>query len=485
MSIANGGKSGATLRTWLALAGILCLGIIAALWLASSTTGYAGAPPHAAIAPSGTHPAVPRPALDQSTSPREGRLLRFPDIYKDRIVFTYGGDLWLVPSTGGVARRITSNPGLELFPKFSPDGQHIAFTGQYDGNFNAYVMPSEGGQPRQLTYVPDSVHVGERMGPNNEVINWMPDGKSVLFLSRRDTFNSWFGRPFTVPIDGGLPVRFPLDKGGLISFAPDGHQIAYNRIFRNFRTWKRYTGGMAQKISIFDLNSHHYEQLTGYDGTDTFPMWHGDTIYFDSDRGPEKRLNLYSYNVGTKDIKQLTHFKDFDVNWPSLGPDSIVFENGGYLYVLDLATQQTRNSPFTFPATKTRLSRIGFPLTRRFSPSTFRPKASALFSPRVEMFSPFQPKTAAFAISPRLPASAKKTPFGRRTESGSPIFPIAPGKTSFTSLPRMVPAPRNASPPMVPYSGCSLSGRPTAKNSFLPTKTCACFSLTSTTRNRF
>ena len=117
---------------------------------------------------------------------QEGRLMRFPAISKDTIVFSYAGDLWLVPTTGGTARRITTDPGLELFPKFSPDGKSIAFTGQYDGNFNVYLIPSEGGEPKQLTYLPDSVHMPERMGPNNEVLTWMPDGKSIVFLSRRD-----------------------------------------------------------------------------------------------------------------------------------------------------------------------------------------------------------------------------------------------------------------------------------------------------------
>ena len=175
----------------------------------------------------------------------EGRLMRFPDIYKDKIVFSYGGDLWLASTSDGVARRITSHPGLELFPKFSPDGKWIAFSGQYDGNFNVYVIPSEGGEPKQLTFLPDAVSMPERMGPNNMVITWFPDSKRILFLSRRDTFNDWFGRLFSVSIDGGLPVRLPLDKGGLTSFSPDGTKIAYNRIFRNFRTWKRYTGGMV------------------------------------------------------------------------------------------------------------------------------------------------------------------------------------------------------------------------------------------------
>ena len=201
------------------------------------------------------------PVVAQAQDMQEGRLMRFPDIYKDKIVFSYAGDLWLVPTTGGVARRITTDPGLELFPKFSPDGSHIAFTGQYDGNLNVYVMPAEGGEPKQLTFETPAIGLPERMGMENEVINWMPDGKRILFLSRRDTFNDWFGRLFTVSIEGGLPARLPIDKGGLTSFSPDGNQIAFNRIFRNFRTWKRYTGGMAQKISIYDFKTNHYEQI--------------------------------------------------------------------------------------------------------------------------------------------------------------------------------------------------------------------------------
>jgi tricorn protease len=278
-----------------------------------------------------------------------GRLMRFADVYKDQIVFSYAGDLWLVSTSGGIARRITTHPGLELFPKFSPDGKWIAFTGQYDGNFNVYLIPAEGGEPKQLTYAPDVEPVPERMGPNNMVINWFPDSKHILFLSRRDTFNTWFGRLFSVSIDGGLPERLPLPKGGLTSFSPDGTKIAYNRIFRNFRTWKRYTGGMAQDIWIYDLKSPSVERITDYPGTDTYPMWHGDTIYFASDRGPEKRMNLYAYDLRTKQTRQLTHFKDYDVEWPSLGPDSIVFQNGGYLYLFDLKTEKPRQVSITLP----------------------------------------------------------------------------------------------------------------------------------------
>jgi len=282
-------------------------------------------------------------------NPPEGRLLRFPDVSKDHIVFSYGGDLWLVSRQGGTAERITSHPGQELFGKFSPDGKWIAFTGEYDGNHNVYIMPSQGGEPKQLTYHPGGDHLSERMGIHNEVITWTPDSKRIVFLSRRDTFNDWFGQLYSVSIDGGLAERLPLDKGGLTSFSADGNSIAYNRIFRNFRTWKRYTGGMAQDIWIYDLKNNHIEQMPHTDWTDTFPMWHGDTIYFDSDRGPEHRLNLYSYSLTSKEIKQLTHFTEFDVNWPSLGSDAIVFENGGYLYLFDLATQKEQKLTIYLP----------------------------------------------------------------------------------------------------------------------------------------
>ena len=278
-------------------------------------------------------------AMAQANLP-EGRLMRFPDIHGDKVVFSYGGDLWLAANNGGIARRITSHPGEELFPKFSPDGKWIAFTAQYDGNYNVYVMPSEGGEPKQLTFHPGGGELSERMGIHNEVITWTPDSKNIVFLTRRDTFNTWFGRLYEVSIDGGMPEALPLDKGGLTSFSPDGTTIAYNRIFRNFRTWKRYTGGMAQDITIYNLKTHAISTVPHTEWTDTFPMWRGETIYFASDRGPEHRLNLYSYSVGSKQVKQLTEFKDFDISWPSLGTDSIIFENGGYLYVFDLKTEK-------------------------------------------------------------------------------------------------------------------------------------------------
>jgi tricorn protease len=275
---------------------------------------------------------------------QEGRLLRFPDIYKDKIAFMYGGDLWLASSAGGTARRITSHPGRELFPKFSPDGKWLAFTGQYDGNFNVYIMPSDGGQPKQLTFYQGQAQpLSERMGILNQVIGWTPDGKSVIFLSRRDASNGWTKRPYTVSMEGGLPQPMFMDEGGLLSFSGDGTKIAYNRIFRNFRQWKRYTGGMAQDITIYDVKNNVVDGVIPHtDYTDTFPMWRGNTIYFTSDRGSAHRLNLYSYDRGNKQVEQLTQFTEFDVMWPSLGTDSVIFENGGYLYTFDLQSRQAK-----------------------------------------------------------------------------------------------------------------------------------------------
>jgi tricorn protease len=282
---------------------------------------------------------------------QEARLLRFPDVRGDKVAFVYAGDIWLATTSGGAARRITTHPGRELFPKFSPDGKWLAFTGQYDGNFNVYVMSADGGQPRQLTYYQGAAApLNDRMGIHNEVINWTPDSKRIVFLSRRDASNGWTKRAFEVSIDGGLPEPLPMDQGGLTSFNSDGTKIAYNRIFRNFRTWKRYTGGLAQDIYIYDIKNNVFEEKIPHtDYTDTFPMWHGNTVYFTSDRGAEHRFNIYSFDLGSKQVEQLTHFTDFDVMWPSLGDTSIIFENGGYLYLFDLTSHQPTKLSITLP----------------------------------------------------------------------------------------------------------------------------------------
>ncbi|HUE53079.1 MAG TPA: PDZ domain-containing protein [Terriglobales bacterium] len=318
----------------------------------------------------------------------EGRLMRFPDLYKDKVVFMYGGHLWLASSSGGVARRITSGAGRELFPKFSPDGKWIAFTGQYDGNFNVCLMPADGGQPKQLTfYQGAAAQLNDRMGIHNQVLTWFPDSKRILFLTRRDASNGWTKRPFSISIDGGLAEPLPVIEGGLTSFSPDGTKIAYNQIFRNFRTWKRYTGGLAQSISVYDLKNNSVEDVPHTEWTDTFPMWSGSTIYFTSDRGPEHRLNLYSYDLNSKQVESLTHFTDFDVMWPSLGPGGIVFENGGYLFTFDLQSKQPKKLTIYLPGDEEQSMKHWVSVTKTITDFDISPEGKrAVFGARGDVF---------------------------------------------------------------------------------------------------
>ncbi|HYM00684.1 MAG TPA: hypothetical protein VEZ90_17145, partial [Blastocatellia bacterium] len=276
-----------------------------------------------------------RPVRAESQPTNTG-LLRFPDISGDQVVFTYAGDLWTASRNGGSARRLTANPGVEEFAKFSPDGKWIAFTGEYDGNVDVYVVSSGGGEPKRLTY-----HPGD-----DQVLGWAPDSKHVLFRSQRDSFLPSFNKLFLIGIDGGMPEELPVPEGELTSFSPDGSKIAYNRITTEFRTWKRYRGGRHSFVSIYDLKNNTYEEVPHTPAADVFPMWSGNAIYFDSDR--DGVMNLYKYDLGSKQITQLTRYTDYDVKWPSLGggPNpAIIYENGGYLYSFDLKTERASLIP--------------------------------------------------------------------------------------------------------------------------------------------
>ncbi|MDY0160209.1 MAG: protease, partial [Bacteroidales bacterium] len=197
----------------------------------------------------------------------ETRLLRFPAIYDNQIVFTYAGDLYTVNIEGGTARRLTSSQGYEMFARFSPDGSMIAFTGQYDGNTEVYIMPAEGGTPKRLTYTATLGRddIGDRMGPNNIVMGFTPDGKYVVYRSRKKTFNSFIGHLFKVPVNGGMSEQLPFATGSWFSFSNDGEKIALNKIFREFRTWKYYRGGMADDIWLHDFKTHKTERITQTD----------------------------------------------------------------------------------------------------------------------------------------------------------------------------------------------------------------------------
>ncbi len=277
----------------------------------------------------------------------EARLLRFPAIHENQVVFTYAGNLYTVPAAGGTARRLTSHDGFEMFARFSPDGKTLAFTGQYDGNTEVYLMPAEGGPPRRLTFTAalGRDDVSDRMGPNNIVMGWTPDGKNVIFRSRMHEHNDFLGQLYLAPVAGGLPEQLPLPRGGFCSFSPDGKKLAYNRVFREFRTWKRYRGGMADDVWVYDLATRKTTNLTNNPAQDIIPMWSGNKIYFLSDRDQNRRMNLFACNLADNTTRQLTHFVDFDVKFPSLGAKAIVFENGGYLYRFDLDTQRTEKIP--------------------------------------------------------------------------------------------------------------------------------------------
>jgi len=273
-------------------------------------------------------------------SQEESRLLRFPTMHGNQVVFSYAGDLYTVSLNGGLARKLTNDIGYEMFAHFSPDGKNIAFTAQYDGNTEVYVMPAEGGTPKRLTFTATLGRddISDRMGPNNIVMAWTNDGKNIIYRSRKQSWDDFVGQLFMVPVEGGLSKELPLSTGGFCSYSPDGKKLAFNRVFREFRTWKYYKGGMADDVRIYDFDTKKITDITNNDNQDIFPMWHGDDIYFCSDR--DRTMNLFVYNTKSGTTRKLTNYTDYDIKFPSLGDNGIIFENAGYLSVFDFATQK-------------------------------------------------------------------------------------------------------------------------------------------------
>ena len=269
----------------------------------------------------------------------EARLLRFPATNGRDVVFTYAGDLYTAPLQGGEAKRLTSHVGYEMFARYSPDGQTIAFTGEYDGNREVYLMPASGGEPQRLTYTSTNGRddLGDRMGPNNIVVTWTNDGSQVLYRNRIG--EGFAGQLWKVSAEGGMPEQLPLPEGGWASFSPDGSRMAYNRVMREFRTWKYYRGGMADDIWIYDPQQQRVENITDNVAQDIMPMWIGDEIFFLSDR--DMVMNLFVYNTRTKQTEKVTDFAEYDVKFPSSNGQLIVFENAGYLYKFDPKTRRS------------------------------------------------------------------------------------------------------------------------------------------------
>jgi tricorn protease len=271
----------------------------------------------------------------------ECRLLRQPDIQGDRIVFAYGGDLWTVARDGGVAARLTTHKGVERFPKISPDGRSIAFTAEYDGNVDAYTIPAAGGEPRRLTWHPAIDQVAE----------WYPQGDAILLRSPRAAATRGVDRFFRIPAAGGFEEMLALPTGGYATFSSDGQRIAFVSPSYDRRTWKRYKGGNAPEIWLYDLDQDTSEKITDWAGADEWPMWHGDTIYYASDRGGPT-VNLWAYDLDKREHRQVTRFDEYDVKWPSIGGDAIVFEYGGHLYVMDLPGEKARKLQVMVPDDK-------------------------------------------------------------------------------------------------------------------------------------
>lgn len=276
---------------------------------------------------------------------QDTRLLRQPDIHNDRIAFVYGGDIWTVPASGGDARRLTSDDGVENFPKFSPDGKQIAFTGEYSGGTKqVYVISADGGAPKQLTFYNDVGHLPPRGGIDNRVLDWSPDGSQILFNPHRLPWSDRMPRHYVIASSGGneRPLAIPEGSGGM--FSPDGTKVVYTPIEREFRTWKRYRGGRNQDVWIYDLTTNKAEQLTNDPATDNQPMWIGNTIYFTSDREGGK-LNLYSLDLASKQVRKITNHTDYDVLWPSSDRKQIVYECGGSIWRFDPSTGRDERVP--------------------------------------------------------------------------------------------------------------------------------------------
>ena len=285
-------------------------------------------------------------ALVATAPPQDStRLLRFPDICGDAIAFVYGGDIYSVPSGGGIAQRLTSHAGNELYPKFSPDCATIAFSAEYDGTRQVYLIQAAGGTPRQITWYNDVGPLSPRRGTDYRVLDFTPDGRHVLVRVNRAPYSSTggnvVGAPYLVPVDGGLEKPLPMQDAGGGMFSPDGTSLVYTPLDHDFRSWKRYRGGLAPDVWTYDLVHNTARRLTDHRATDQQPMWLGDTIYFVSDRDDE-HLNLWAMGTDGADPRKVTRFDDFDVLWPSAGRDAIVFEQGGWIWRFDAKTQQAQ-----------------------------------------------------------------------------------------------------------------------------------------------
>ncbi|HEY6953903.1 MAG TPA: PDZ domain-containing protein [Flavisolibacter sp.] len=265
-------------------------------------------------------------AFHSSYSQIDARLFRYPDVSATQIAFVYGGDIWIVNKTGGTANRLTSSTGEEAFPRFSPDGKTLAFSATYDGNTDVYTMPVTGGVPVRLTWnsFPD------------RVIDWHPDGQRILFASARESGTPRFNQLYLVSTKGGLPEKLSIPYGELASFSPDGNNVAYvTKITENY-PFKRIRSGLASDVYMYNLENNTADNITKSDATEGKPVWVKNKVFYVSDAGVNGRRNIWVYDTDKKTKEQITKFTDIDINHMTAGPDDLVFEAGGRLYLLNL-----------------------------------------------------------------------------------------------------------------------------------------------------
>lgn len=310
--------------------------------------------PHLLAAVGGLTAALAAPSSAQASAqannaPANPGMFRYPDVSKSEIVFVYANDLWVVARTGGTARPLASPPGQETFPKFNPDGTAVAFIGNYDGDRDLYTVPTNGGVPQRVTH-----------HPGNERLNDWTASHGLLFSYNAQSGNPAQQQLFTVPPEGGLPKALPIPYGAVGSITDDGQWLAYTTDSRDFRTWKRYRGGLATDIWLYNLNTNQARKATTWEGTDTAPMWHNNTLYYLSDQGPDARTNIWSYDPATDQRTQITRFGNNDVKFPSIGPGTngrgeIVFQLGAQIYLLDLSNNNTAAVNINVPGARASL----------------------------------------------------------------------------------------------------------------------------------
>lgn len=336
-----------------------------------------------------------------ATAQVDARLMRYPDVSATQIVFTYANDLWVVPKAGGTAQRLSTPRGEEAFARFSPDGRELAFSANYDGNLDLYTLPVAGGVPSRVTHHP----MADRM------VDWRPDGKALLFASGMESGKDRFNKLFAVAKEGGLPQALPLPYAEFGALSPDGKVLAYQPVSTDFRTWKRYRGGMASEIWFYDLEKKTASRLPSAGGSnDSQPMWHGGRLYFLSDRDAAKRANVWSFDPATKAFKQITFFRDYDAHFPAVGPSDIVLEAGGRLHRIELPSEKVVEVKVEVVTDQATLRPRQENASRLLKNPALSPQAKrAVFEARGELFS--VPAEKGFVLNlTRTPGAAERHP---------------------------------------------------------------------------